>query len=205
MSSTDTQLVAIIEAAAEAAVQRSLLTTITPIYRHGILTDLDLDTYIHQVQMDGDSDSIPVHDITQLSPNLGDRVTVLFAPPHQAMIIGLPIHDLWHVVGDPNEPDFATGWANEGGTVPLDQNNNGFTSFRHWGNLVELRGFAHRSSGSGTTVYTLPEGYRPRNLLITPGAGALAAYNPIQITQTGLVQSLGGGDAIFDGIFFSVV
>lgn len=92
MSDVDIRL---LEIAAEAAVQRSLYSTIVPIIRHGVL--IEANAYgprIHEVQMDGDSSSIAVHDITTGAIfETGTRITILFAPPHQAMAIGqvLPV------------------------------------------------------------------------------------------------------------------
>lgn len=89
MSTNSADLVRLIETAAEAAVQRALFTTITPVVRHGILTDHDSFSNIHLVQMDGDTASVPCHDVTTgYRIPIGAKVTVLFAPPHQAFIIG---------------------------------------------------------------------------------------------------------------------
>lgn len=89
MSTADNSLVNLIDAAAQAAVQRSLNQTIVPIIRHGTLIEANISPGIHEVQMDGDNASIACHDITTgFGIPIGARVTVLFAPPHQAFIIG---------------------------------------------------------------------------------------------------------------------
>lgn len=83
-------MLSLIQVAAEAAVQRSLVQTLVPVIRHGVLIEpAAYGPRIHEVQMDGDTSSIAVHDITT-GPifEVGTRITVLFAPPHQAMAIG---------------------------------------------------------------------------------------------------------------------
>lgn len=181
-------LVSLIETATESAVQRSLLTTIVPVYRHGVVTDVDLDTYIHSVQMDGDSGSIPVHDITQLGPPLGEKVTVLFAPPHQAMIIGQPVHDTWHFIGATGEPAFATGWANSTASGPIDTAEYPEMSYRRFGHLCEMRGQVLKSAGT-SLITTIPEWYRPRNNLTFACIGPLGGHGVLQINRDG--QTLG--------------
>src|SRR6266545_4158044 len=54
----------------------------------------------------------------------GDRVMLLFAPPHGCMIIGLwsGAWDDWHIVGDEGEPQYTSAWQVAAGTVALGQN-----------------------------------------------------------------------------------
>lgn len=195
----------LVQVAAEAAVQKSIAATIQPVFQHGIVTDVDVDTYIHLVQMDGDTDSIPVHDITHLGPALGTKVTVLFAPPHQAMVIGQPIHDPWHFVGAENEPGFATGWANASSSGPLDSDEFPELSFRRYGHLVEFRGQVTRSAGS-TTFFTLPEWYRPRNDLTFAILGPFGAHAVMQINRVGtcVLPTISGGQEAGFSVMFTV-
>jgi hypothetical protein len=79
----------LIEAAADAAVQRALFQTLVPVYRQGTVVASNPWQWIHQVLMDGDSDPILVHDISANGAFTGARVTVLFAPPHQPWIISV--------------------------------------------------------------------------------------------------------------------
>lgn len=96
--------IGLIETAAEAAVQRALSYTVVPVIRHGVL--IEPDTFgmrIHSVQIDGDTTSIACHDITTgYTIPVGARVTVLFAPPHQAMIIGVvtPLGPIAQLIDD---------------------------------------------------------------------------------------------------------
>jgi len=90
VSVVDSSLVSLIETAAEVAVQRALASMVQPLVRHGtIVTPLSAPS-IHDVVMDGDAFSIPCHDVTSgIALNAGSRVTVFFAPPHQALIVGV--------------------------------------------------------------------------------------------------------------------
>lgn len=200
MSNVDGSLVDLIETAAKAAVQRSLIETIVPIIRHGTVADVDTNTYIHDVQMDGDSTSIQVHDILQMASGIGDRVTVMFAPPHQAMIIGQPIHDEWHLVGGINEVPFTTGWGNDpsGDNPGFDSNPN--CMYRRRGQFVEVRGSALRTSGSSNTIFVMPEGYRPANDIGFYGSNALTGAELLTAGFGGSIIHPAGGNGPF---FFS--
>lgn len=107
-------LLDIIQVAVDAAVQKSIAATIQPVFRQGVVTDHDATSNIHQVQMDGDIDSIPCHDITT-SPwrvPIGAKVTILFAPPHGAFIIGIvnPTPGLIRqIVVTTNSPPYSSG------------------------------------------------------------------------------------------------
>lgn len=206
MSNVDpASLVDLIETAAKAAVQRSLLETVVPIIRHGTVIAIDINKFIHDVQMDGDSSTIQVHDILQFSSYVGARVTVMFAPPHQAMIIGQPIHDEWHRVGASNEIPFNTGWGNDPGAGNLDTATFPFTMFKRVGNWVELRGYALRTSGSSNTILTMPVGYRPRNNLTFVGLNGLTGHEGLWLEQDGeLIHPAGGNGPIIFQLSYSV-
>lgn len=114
MSLTSTDLVSMIETAAEAAVQRSFQNAITPVIRHGVLVDHDAFNSIHKVQMDGDTSSVPCHDVTTgYRIPIGTKVTVLFAPPHQAFIVGMvvPPGPIRQIVVSTNSPSYTAGSA----------------------------------------------------------------------------------------------
>lgn len=69
--------------------------------RHGTVQDTHTGGIgIHDVLVDGDDSPIGVHDITMGFPLvIGDRVTVLFAAPHQALIIGkVPFSEAGNVI-----------------------------------------------------------------------------------------------------------
>ncbi len=61
--------------------------------------------------------------------------------------------DTWHLVGAPGEPAFQNGWGNVGGETTVAFKKDPF------GNVV-LRGTVGGGT-QGTTVFTLPVGYRP--------------------------------------------
>lgn len=62
----------------------------------------------------------------------------------------------WHVVGDPGEPAFENSWTNYGsfGDCAFFKDDNGF---------VHLQGLVKSGSSGNSTIFTLPEGYRPRS------------------------------------------
>jgi hypothetical protein len=80
---------------------------------------------------------------------LGGRGPATFAPAKPEAV---------RVVGAPGQPGFASGWAfadiTDGDEEP------GF--FKDLSGIVHLRGATARFDGTGTTVFTLPPGYRPK-------------------------------------------
>jgi hypothetical protein len=96
-------------------------------------------------------------------------------------------------------PTFNTGWGNYGGGF---QN----AKYKKAGDLVYLTGLCLRSSGSATTIFTLPSGYRPASrCLFTVSSNS--AWARVDVYSSGAVDYIGGGDpAIWvslDGISFS--
>lgn len=77
-----------------------------------------------------------------------------------------PTYEGWHIVGDPGEPAFQNGWTGNATYKP---------AFRKdaVGN-VHVRGVVNPGSSS-TTVFTLPDGYRPNGI---PAVTMLADANP---------------------------
>lgn len=70
--------------------------------------------------------------------------------------------EAWHYVGDTDEPAFENSWDNAG----VDQ---AALAFRiREGGAVDIEGVLDGSAATLTTVFTLPEGYRPTNK--TPGS-----------------------------------
>ena len=66
----------------------------------------------------------------------------------------------WHYVGDAGEPAFENGWVN-GGVTDL--------AFRiREAGIVDIAGTVDGSSATLTTMFTVPEGYRPSAK--TPGS-----------------------------------
>lgn len=80
-----------LERVAEVAVQRALTRIVQPIIRHGTCVEPSIASPgIHEILVDGDSESIACHDVTGgINMGPGTRVTILFAPPHQALIVGM--------------------------------------------------------------------------------------------------------------------
>jgi hypothetical protein len=103
----------------------------------------------------------------------GDRVFMLMIPPSYAVVVGKPQGepDYWHVVGDPEQVPYGTGWGPQTGSIYPDDPTaavNAKLMFRKTGHYVEIRGACQRDSGGGTTIVNLPDGYRPRNNLRVP-------------------------------------
>ena len=66
----------------------------------------------------------------------------------------------WHNVGDVGEPAFQNSWVNRGGTTRPAR-------FRLDGDVVRLEG-AVSTGTNGTTIFTLPAGYRPTAEVVIP-------------------------------------
>lgn len=96
-----------------------------------------------------------------------------------------------------NAVTFNTGWSNLGGAWHG-------VKYKKAGDLVFLRGLAQRTSGSETTIFTLPVGYRA-SLAYLFTAYSSTGIASIEITNAGLVKLNSGGTAYvsLDGIVFS--
>ncbi len=103
-------------------------------------------------------------------------------------------------VGDPGEPAFEVNWSNLGGIwetagfyINLDR--------------VYLEGtVTHTTGGIGTTIFILPEGYRPSNQIAFSVDGN-SSYAKVSITNAGLVNlSIGSASSNLhlDGISFRI-
>lgn len=94
---------------------------------------------------------------------------------------------------------FGSGWANYGGAYQTGQ-------YKKVGDLVLLRGLVARTSGVGTTIATLPSGYRPLAQCLyimntDTGVGRLDIQTDGQIIAT----AGGTGWVQLDNLSFSVV
>lgn len=94
---------------------------------------------------------------------------------------------------------FGSGWANYGGAYQTGQ-------YKKVGDLVLLRGLVARTSGVGTTIATLPSGYRPLAQCLyimntDTGVGRLDIQTDGQI----IAISGGTGWIQLDGLSFSVL
>lgn len=95
-------------------------------------------------------------------------------------------------------PTLTTGWANYGGgwqSAGYMKDSMGF---------VHLRGLVVRSSGSATTIFTLPSGYRPSAGIMFP-ANLSNVFGRVDIASTGIVSFSLGDPVSFlslDGITF---
>lgn len=193
-----------ITASVQNAVERMPAAKFAP----GIVMAVDPSNTIAEVRADGTDSGQFGADI--LAPNRfvpGDRVMLLFVPPHGVFVIGRRQGDWddWHVVGTEGEPAFNGGlWDHESTTSGLGTDAGAFVSFTRRSDRVELRGRAERVSGSDDVIYFLPDGYRPANDLLVPASGNLGAYSPLRIDRSsGAVEVIAGTNvSIHDGISF---
>jgi len=93
---------------------------------------------------------------------------------------------------------FGSGWANYGGAYQTGQ-------VKKVGDVVFLRGLVYRFTGSGTTIATLPAGYRPPARCLV-GVHTNTGLGRIDILTDGTISAIGGGtDWIqLDTVLFSV-
>lgn len=116
--------------------------------------------------------------------------------------------EAWRYVGTAAQPAFATGWGNDSARTAAGYSG---VAFRRLPNgKVELRGHAIRSSGSGLSVFTLPEGYRPAFIHESYVAfEGTAGFGQAFIINTAGVVSVNpewqsGSNLVFDGFTFSL-
>lgn len=98
-----------------------------------------------------------------------------------------------------NAPSFNTGWGNYGyGEQPAQ--------YKKVGDLVFLRGLVTRSSGSQTTIFTLPSGYRP-SAYTRFAQPSDTGYGRIDVGTYGDVVFAAGGTGwiCLDRIVFSIL
>lgn len=67
--------------------------------------------------------------------------------------------DPWHYVGQPGEPAFQNGWVNYGPTGGI-----GLTRFKKAAGIVHVQ-LGVKSGTVNTVYFTLPEGYRPDEVI----------------------------------------
>ena len=94
---------------------------------------------------------------------------------------------------------FGSGWVDYGGAYQIGQ-------YKKVGDLIFLRGLVKRTSGSGTTITTLPSGYRPPAQLLF-GVHTNTGFGRLDIDSSGNVSLQGGGaDWVqLNGLVFSNV
>ncbi len=98
-------------------------------------------------------------------------------------MIGAPPDFEWHYVGAVGEPAFAGGWANYDTGYPN-------TRFRKTAEDVVHVQMAV-ASGAGSTIFTLPAGYRPSGNIDHPGLSN--GQQLVRVSSAGVVQVVAGG------------
>lgn len=136
------------------------------------------------VVVDGDTTPTPALSLLG-AVNAGERVMVLFWPPHGAYIFGRPgtPGTQWH------DAAFTAGWGNFGGSFQDVQ-------YRKEGDWTYLRGVAARTSGVATTIFTLPVGWRIQVAQEDfPVVSSLASFSVVSVLPSGAVVFTPGAGA----------
>lgn len=213
VSNTNAGLGPVIDGTA-AAVQRTRDRTVhmRPATVVGVTANHDLAIVLD----DHDTASQPfgAYIILPTSLRVGDRVMVLYQPPHGAYVVGILRGGFvgWQFVrpSDGGIGSFTSGWTNTGGTGFPDTATFMVVGYRRVGESVEIRGRATRTSGVSNTVFVLPEPYRPRNNLVFVTVTAPVAVGLVVVNQNGNVDAIGTVDAgssgyiSFDSVAYSV-
>lgn len=88
MNETDT--IDLVNRAVEVAIHRAQRSIVQPQFLFGTVVAFNMSgPSIHEVLLDGDDDPISAMDISGAPFSVGDRVAVVFVPPHQALVIGV--------------------------------------------------------------------------------------------------------------------
>lgn len=206
-----------------------------PTFKPGTVEGVSLDQQVASVAVDGDaamfddtggddfaalSGLIPCQIIAPSAFLPGDRVMIMFAPPHGAFVAGRLAGDYnnWAIIGQTGQIQFVSPWGGDAGAAaPGTPDTFGWPMYRRCGRFVELRGRAARydvSAPNPDTIFVLPQGFRPQNDLVIPAiCGPIAIPSFCIIQSSGEVQALvtggttldgGGGFFNLDGIIFSI-
>lgn len=97
----------------------------------------------------------------------------------------------WRHVGATGQPAFGTGWTNYGSSFDT------VAFYKDPLGIVRLKGLAARTSGALTTIFTLPEGYRPSSttsngLIFVVHTGEPHAVGRVDINAAGVVALSSG-------------
>jgi hypothetical protein len=99
---------------------------------------------------------------------------------------GLAQPEAWHEIGAAGEPTFQSGWVNESASTETTA-----AFYKDPFDVIHLKGLI--ASGTNSTIFTLPAGYRPSKALVclifrASGTGELIIYptgNVVIVTGTG--------------------
>jgi tetrahydromethanopterin S-methyltransferase subunit B len=105
-------------------------------------------------------------------------------------------NEAWHVVGAAGEPAFLNSWTNYAGGYATA----GF--YKDSLGIVHLRGLV--KSGTATTIFTLPVGYRPEYYVLFATSTDPNIYGRCDVLTTGAVVKSAGSTTWFslDGLTF---
>lgn len=157
-----------------------------PKVKNNSLTGSDVaESTLGKVPSAANADHATAADTATNATQLGGQPATAYAPTGAEAV---------RVIGASGQPAFGPGWGFGGITteeVP------GF--WKDPAGTVHLRGAAGRLTGTGTVMFTLPAGYRPKlqQWFITYGSGLTQAY--VSVESNGDVVYQGGRDA--SGVF----
>jgi len=97
------------------------------------------------------------------------------------------VDDQWHEVGSAGEPAFQNSWVNYEGGFEVAR----FKKLRS--GLVVLSGMV-KNGTNDTTVFTLPERYRPSERILMASSTYDDTYCRLDVTADGLVRPLGSSN-----------
>lgn len=198
-----------------AAVQSAIAKTRVPVFKPAVVTAIDIQGVIAEVQCDGPDEPVFGAQLLNTAVFPGDRVQVMFVPPSGAFVIGRRggDYDQWHMVGDANEPEFLNLWASVPGTRFPGNDAPAVAMFRRMGRIVELRGSIEYDEGNtnpptvaSRNVFSLPPDYRPENdlrFIVVQSTGLGPTSTAVTVGHDGLVNVEVERSAFLDGIMYS--
>lgn len=192
--------------AAAAQAGRDAARVLIPMTIGGVVLSIDPTNTMAIVQADGPNDPHGAAVVAPVTLRPGDRVMLHYSgDAARCIVLGRRSGDFddWHTVGQPDEPQFVTGWGHSAGTTFPGQNGNAEVMFTMRSGRVELRGRATRTSGASAAIFTLPEPAWPDNDLLLSAQGAVGAHINVTIDMaTGVVGVSTGTECVFDGISY---
>jgi hypothetical protein len=164
----------------------------------GTIVSIDYTAYTAMVAIGGNAESSGPFVFLQSCPMTVGRSCWLAPLGNNAYLI-VGAEDVWHTVGNAGEPAYQNSWAGRSG---------GITRFKHVGDHVSLQG-SIAGGTNGTTIFTLPVGYRPSvQAIVAHGRvndGGTEFLTYMFITTAGAVsQNTAGTVGAIDAVDFTI-
>lgn len=140
------------------------------------------------IYLNGSTDYIEIWGYTDATPFRGDAPELTYVDINlTATSVGV-VSEPWHVVGAAGEPAMVNGWVNYGTSLAFMKDPHGF---------VHIKGELQAGTlTAGTTIFTLPVGYRPAYRRYWAVPDNLGNSQHFQIQPTGSFQVSDGRAAI---------